>query len=183
VGHNFAKQGGTVRLVDYEITQEYVEAWGIISAMHYNIIVEGMISTDFMVEDYGLFNYFEVGADMKYDSTKMAADIANSYAKAAKQFIINTMRGEEPSNFSIALVPGVAQVTSKSRELIKGFMLGSVLAAGLLALLFVLDERPRTPEHISAAAGIPTLAVLPSRREMKRFRSSKRSVSRSGRRG
>ena len=38
-----------------------------------------------------------------FPDAKMAADIANAYAKAAKTFIINTMRGEEPSDFSIAL--------------------------------------------------------------------------------
>ena len=31
-----------------------------------------------------------------FPDAKMAADIANAYAKAAKTFIINTMRGEEP---------------------------------------------------------------------------------------
>ena len=55
VGHKFAKMNGngydTVALVNYEISEEYVEAWGIISSEHYNIIVEGMISTDFMLED------------------------------------------------------------------------------------------------------------------------------------
>ena len=79
VGHNFAKQNGdsykTVKLVDYKVTQEYVEAYGIISAGHYNILVEGMFSTDFMPQDYDLFNYFEIGDDMKFDVEKMREDI------------------------------------------------------------------------------------------------------------
>ena len=79
VGHSFAKQNGdgytTVILDSYEVSVEYEGAYGIISAFHYNIIVEGMISTDFMVEDYDLFNYFEVGEDMKYGANKMQADI------------------------------------------------------------------------------------------------------------
>ena len=80
------------------------------------------------------------------------------------------MRGEEPSDFSIALVPSIARVQSKTSALIKGFLLGSVLAAGLLTLLFVLDDRPRTPEDINMYGGIPTLAVLPSTKEMKKLR-------------
>ena len=79
VGHRFAKMAGNgyemVTLVDYKITQEYCEAWGLISAEHYNIFVNGMLSTDFMYEDYALFNYFEVGEDMKFDEEKMQADI------------------------------------------------------------------------------------------------------------
>ncbi len=112
-----------------------------------------------------------------YFDAQTAADIANAYAKAAKEFIINTMRGEEPSDFSIALVPSVARVQSKSSALVKGFLLGSVLAAGILTLLFVLDDRPRTPEDISMYGGIPTLAVLPSTKEIRKL-----TARRSGRR-
>ena len=79
VGHSFAKQSGdgftTVTLDSYEISVEYEAAYGIISAFHYNIIVEGMISTDFMLEDYDLFNYFELGEGMTFDEAQMQADI------------------------------------------------------------------------------------------------------------
>lgn len=104
-----------------------------------------------------------------FHDAELAADIANAYAKAAKEFIINTMRGDAPSNFSVALVPGYASVASKTGAIIKGFLLGSVLAVGILTLLFVLDDRPRTPEDIAHYGGIPTLAILPSTKEAKRL--------------
>ena len=79
VGHSFIKQNGdtvtAVELVDYTVTEEYLEAYGIISAFHYNIIVEGLISTDIMPEDQPLFYYFEIGNDMKYDEEAVKADI------------------------------------------------------------------------------------------------------------
>jgi len=79
VGHKFVKQDGDryklVTLVDYDVREEYVEAFGIISSGHYNILVEGMLSTDFMLEDYELFNYFDVGESMEFDEAKMQADI------------------------------------------------------------------------------------------------------------
>lgn len=116
-----------------------------------------------------------------YTDAQTAADIANAYAKAAKTFIINTMRGEEPSDFSIALVPSTAQVVSKTSTIIKGFLLGTVLAIGILTLLFVLDDRPRTPEDIENYAGIPTLAVLPSAKDMKKFsRQQNKQVKKGG---
>ena len=46
-------------------------------------------------------------------------------------------------------------------------MLGSVLAVGLITLLYVLDNRPRSPEAIEACSGIPTLAVFPDRPKTK----------------
>ena len=100
---------------------------------------------------------------VRYPDAKMAADIANAYAKAAKTFIINTMRGEEPSDFSIALEPSIGYRVSKSSRMVMGFMLGSVMAVGLITLLFVLDNRPRSPEQIQQYGGIPTLAVFPDR--------------------
>lgn len=115
-----------------------------------------------------------------YPDAKIAADIANAYAKAAKTFIINTMRGEEPSDFSIALEPSTGYTVSKSSRMIMGFMLGSVLAVGILTLLFVLDERPRTPEHISMYGGIPTLAVLPSVREIRKINRRAKKQHRKG---
>ena len=79
VGHNFVKRDGdsykTVTLDSYTVTEEYAEAYGIISAYHYNILVADMFSTDFMEEDFPLFNYFQIGEDMKFDVAAMQADI------------------------------------------------------------------------------------------------------------
>ena len=86
----------------------------------------------------------------------------NAYATAAKTFILQTMDSEEPNLFSVALVPSVASQVSKASQAVKGFLLGAVLAVGIIVLLFVLDDRPRTPEHIQQAADIPTLAVIPA---------------------
>ena len=98
----------------------------------------------------------------RHSNAQMAADIANAYASAARTFILQTMDAEGPNLFSVALVTSVASVVSKASNAVKGFMLGAVLALGVIVLLFVLDDRPRTPEHIQQAADIPTLAVIPS---------------------
>ena len=112
VGHSFAKQGGkTVKLENYSISQEYVEAYGIISAQHYNIFVEGMISTDFMVEDYDLFNYFEFGKDMTYDQQKMNADIEKyglyTYADFADYLTYDQFEAFNVQYFKIPVGKGV----------------------------------------------------------------------------
>lgn len=114
---------------------------------------------------------------------QLAADIANSYARAAKEFIMSTMKGEQPSDFSIALVPGSAYATSKSRSLMIGFLAGTVLAAGVLTLIFVLDNSPKTPEDISKYAGVSTLAILPLKKKAdneKKRKSRKSSADEEG---
>ncbi len=79
VGKHFVQRNGNsyrnVKLVSYEITEEYVEAYGIISALHYNIFVENMLSADIMPADRPLFYYFAYGNDMKFDQAQMQADI------------------------------------------------------------------------------------------------------------
>lgn len=105
---------------------------------------------------------------VSYPDAKLAADIANAYAKSAKEFIINTMRGEEPSNFSIALEPSYGHSVSVSSRILIGFVLGSVLAIGVLTLLFVLDDRPRSPEEIQEYGSIPTLSVFPAHASQKK---------------
>lgn len=92
---------------------------------------------------------------------QLAADMANAYADAAKRFITETMGTDEPSTFSVALVPSVASSTSVTSYVIRGILVGTVLVGGILVVLFLLDNRPKSPEDILEFAGIPTLAVLP----------------------
>lgn len=79
IGHHFVKRDGdgykTVTLESYEISEEYIEAYGVISSLHYNLLVEDLFSTDFMEEDYDLFNYFVIGEGMIFDAQQMQEDI------------------------------------------------------------------------------------------------------------
>ena len=159
-------QMGTALTMDY---QEVFRTWEVHEMVREELglpysyeAMQGMVSVT-NPEDTRLLYITATHTD-----AQTAADIANAYAKAAKEFIITTMRGEEPSDFSLALVPSFGRVVSKTNNVAIGFMLGSVLAVGILTLLYVLDERPRTPEDISDYAGIPTLAVLPSAKERRR---------------
>lgn len=110
---------------------------------------------------------------------KMAAAIANSYAEAAKTFITNTMDGVEPSDFSSAMEPSIGYSANTGTSAVIGFVGGGVLAIAILALLFVLDNRPRSPEAIRQHGGIPTLSVFPSNKgkhSAGRFSSEKKKM-------
>lgn len=100
---------------------------------------------------------------------KLAADIANAYARAAKKFILETMETSEPNVFSIALVPSVITYVNERRYIIIGFMGGALIAMGLIFLYFMLDNRPKSPDDILKFAGIPTLAVIPTTRKKRKF--------------
>lgn len=115
VGDSFVKQSGdgytTVVLESYEISEEYIEAYGIISALHYNILVEGMFSTDFMLPDYDLFNYFTIGEGMIYDAEQMQKDIEQyglyTYADFAEYLTYEQFVGFNVQYFKIAVGKGL----------------------------------------------------------------------------
>ena len=100
-----------------------------------------------------------------HEDAQLATDIANAYAKAAKQFIQQTMDTKEPNVFSLALEPATAIGMSKTKTVAMGFMLGITAALCIIVLRFILDDRPRTPDDIQSSAGIPTLAVVPHHSE------------------
>lgn len=173
-GINIANlQLGTVLTLDY---QEVFKTWEV----HQMVIEElglpfgyeqmqGMLTVTNPEDTRVLY------ISVTYSNAELAANIANAYAKAAKAFIINTMRSEEPSDFSIALEPSIGRTVSRSNRIVMGFMVGSALAVGLLTLHYVLDDRPRSPEAIEQYGGIATLAVLPAFKEKKKIREGRRA--------
>ena len=88
--------------------------------------------------------------------------------------ILETMDTDEPSTFSVALVPSVASSTSITDYVLRGILLGTMAVIGILVLIFLLDNRPKSPEDIMQAANIPTLAVIPSHPELSGDREHRR---------
>ena len=115
----------------------------------------------------------------RHPDSQTAADIANAYATAAKRFIVQTMKTDEPSTFSIALVPGTASGGGITGYVIRGILLGTVLAGGLLVLVFLLDSRPKSPEDVMRYANIPTLAVIPASPHLSGAKTRGRKLDRS----
>lgn len=99
---------------------------------------------------------------VKNADPNLATEMANAYAKAAKKFILETMDSEEPSTFSVALVPGTATGISRTSYVAIGLLAGTALAIAVILFKELLDNRPRTTEDIAQYADIPTLAIVPS---------------------
>ena len=152
-------QIGTVLTMDY---QEVFKTWEV------HQMVNEQLGTNYSYSQLQSMLSVENPEDtrilyitVRHPDPQASADIANAYATAAQQFITKTMDTDEPSTFSIALVPSVAVTKSVTSWVIRGILLGTVLAGGILVLLFILDNRPKSPEDIMQCAGIPTLAVIP----------------------
>lgn len=81
VGRKFLRVDGDgyspVTLVGYDYTTEHTGSYTILTAVHYNCISEGMFSltADPSYKCETFFRIFEVGENMRFDATKMEADI------------------------------------------------------------------------------------------------------------
>lgn len=92
---------------------------------------------------------------------ELAKDIANEYAVVAKKYIAETMATDEPNIMSAALKPGGPVAPSRTKNVIMGFMLGAVLAAAIVVVRFLMDDKIKTAEDIRRYADLPTLAIVP----------------------
>lgn len=166
---------GSALTMDY---QEVFKTWEV------HEMVRGMLQLDYGYTEMQKMLTVSNPSDtrllyitVKSENPQLATDMANAYATAAKTFIYQTMDTAEPNEFSIALVPSTATGMSKSYYVIIGCVLGAALSVVVLVLMFLLDDRPHTPDDITKAAGVPTLAVMPreqtisnSRRKVKKHR-------------
>lgn len=90
-----------------------------------------------------------------------AAAIANEYAKVASEYIRETMSTDKPNIMSQALEPANPVSPSRTRNILIGFALGAVLAAGGMTIQFLTDDKIKTSEDIRSCTGLVTLAVVP----------------------
>lgn len=92
---------------------------------------------------------------------ELAAAIANEYANVVSQYIADTMVRDKPTVMSVALVPTSPINMNRSSNIPQGFLFGAALAAALVVLQTLLDDKYRTAEDIRKYTGLATLAIVP----------------------
>ncbi len=103
-----------------------------------------------------------------------ARDIAMAYAEFAPAFIEAKMETDRPNIFEEARVPTVPSSPSKVRNIILGFLLGGMLAAAIVVVQFIVDDRIRNAEQLERRLGLPVLGMMP-------VQESDRNVKKAGR--
>ena len=116
---------------------------------------------------------------------------ADAYAEAAQQFIAEVMRTDEPSTFERAEQVGIPEnpvSPNKTRNIILGFIIGMVIAAAVVVVQFIVDDRVRNAEVLEKKLGLPVLGMMPATGQEeapknKKHKHSKQSARSSGRKG
>lgn len=92
---------------------------------------------------------------------QLAARLANEFASVASRYISETMKTDEPSLLSEALIPTKPVSPKKARNTILGFLVGALLMIVIVAVQFILDDKVKTAEDVRRYADLPTLALVP----------------------
>ena len=70
------------------------------------------------------------------------------------------MDTSEPSVFEEALLPTTPSSPNKTRNVILGFLLGFILATGVVVVLYLMDDYVRTADDVDKYLHLPTLGTV-----------------------
>ena len=87
--------------------------------------------------------------------------IADAYAQVAREFIATKMDMREPNIFEEAMLPSRPVSPQKTRDIVIGFLLGALLAAAVVTIKFLSDDRILSGEDIAKAGNLTTLGMIP----------------------
>ena len=90
-----------------------------------------------------------------------ATELANTYANVAKTYISDTMSTDEPNILSVALQPEIPVSPNKTMNILLGGILGAFLTIGIIAVVFIMDDKIKTADDLMKYTGIATLASVP----------------------
>ncbi|MBQ9197282.1 MAG: hypothetical protein IJ157_08560 [Clostridia bacterium] len=110
------------------------------------------------------------------DEAKLMAD---TYAEVAQEFIAEVMSTQRPNIFEEARRPGTPSSPNKTRNIMLGFLLGGIIAAGIVVVQFIADDRLHNEEDFVKYIDLPVLGIMPSQQEESRQHESKRGKKKS----
>ena len=108
------------------------------------------------------------------EDPQLAANAANAYALAGQKFMSGTMHIQQPLLFSEAIPPSERTSMGQKGFAAMGFLWGTAFAVWIIFMKFTFDDHPHRPEDIEAAAGIPTLAIIPKSQRLPGASNNKR---------
>ena len=107
--------------------------------------------------------------NIKCQNTDMqeAADIANEFATVAKRQISDIMDTDEPAVYENAIANEDPIKPEKLKNMIIGFLLGFIIACGIIIVRYMLNDSLKSEEDIERFLGLNTLASIPNEKAQK----------------
>ncbi|NQG98078.1 capsular biosynthesis protein CpsC [Streptococcus suis] len=108
-----------------------------------------------------------VSITVRDSDSNEAARIANSLRTVAAKKIIEVTKVSDVTTLEEAIPAKSPSSPNIKRNLALGFMAGAFLAASLVLVMEVLDDRIKRPEDIEEKMGLPLLGVVPNINKLK----------------
>lgn len=99
---------------------------------------------------------------------ELAANIANEMADATASRVAEVMVTDKPSTVEDAVVPAHPVSPSLKKNVMLGGLAGAVLAAGIIAVLFLMDDTIKSEEDVRKYMKLNVLASVPKDRKKRR---------------
>ena len=108
----------------------------------------------------------------------MTTQAANEFSTVAKKQISKIMKTDEPSVVEVAHLPDAPIKPEKTKNVAIGFLLGAVLSALVVIVMYILNDSIKNQEEIERYLELNTLAAIPLESGKKRGKRSGKSKKR-----
>lgn len=96
---------------------------------------------------------------------EQAKKIADAIAETASAYVGEQMEVIPPKIIEKGVVSAVPVNINMSRNILMGILAGIVIVAGVVIILTIIDDTVKTEADVERYLGVPTLGVIPDRRD------------------
>lgn len=102
---------------------------------------------------------------------ELACEISNAMSDSTAERVASVMMTDKPSKVEDAVVPKYPVSPNMKKNVMMGGMFGIVVMAGILVVMYLMDDRIKSEEDIERYLGLTTLASIPISRGEKKHKS------------
>lgn len=92
---------------------------------------------------------------------EMAAKLSNAYAEVMTEQVADIMSTDKPNIAERAVVPGAPVSPNFRNNVMKGGLIGIVIACAIIMLQYLMNDTIQTEEDVKKYLGLHTLAAMP----------------------
>jgi capsular polysaccharide biosynthesis protein len=174
-------QTGTQLTQDYmELTKSRTVLEKVISTLNLDMTVEELNDS---ITTNNTENTRIMTIAVENEDPELARDIADALREAASNKIEEIMNIDAVNTIEEANLPSAPSSPSVMRNTAIGAMLGILISAGIIILIFILDDTIKTPDDVENYLGLNVLTSIPIQEgEEKAKKAKKRSTRRTTKR-
>ena len=157
-----------------QLTQDYMELVKsrsvleeVISVLNLDMTADELEST---ITTSNAENTRIMSISVENEDPELAKEIADALREAASVKIQDIMEIDAVNTIDEASMPQEPSSPSVMRNTMLGGVLGAILAIGVIALIFILDDTIKTPDDVEYYLGLNVLTSIPLRKESLRLR-------------